>query len=326
MRHQGSIFKPAQAALTLFPDIGTNDIVVRIDFQHQHRPWKAGQHFFVCFPELSIWQSHPFTTASLPQSGPTQEHTYIVRCRNGQTANLAKLAATTSSTPVILTGPYGGLRGEALMRAPPSRRNLLAIAGGTGISFALPLVLRALSKDSSHSISLVWIIRRGSHLSWFKAEISRLQALAEAANTTFCIQIFVTREAQPHTSSTSSLEEPKHKSEPGQLDGLGSEKELGKETFVQAVTGLDLSHGGRTSKLPITYLASHHPSMDNVLTTFLEKLEGTDNARTPTVVAGSGPSGLGHDIRATVARINDPEKVWRGDGAVVECVWDDRGW
>jgi ferric-chelate reductase len=47
-------FKAAQAEIKIFGQ--DDDAVVRLDFDHGHRgSWKAGQHFHICFPSLSIW-------------------------------------------------------------------------------------------------------------------------------------------------------------------------------------------------------------------------------------------------------------------------------
>ncbi|KAL9931286.1 hypothetical protein V8E36_009796 [Tilletia maclaganii] len=123
-------FRAAYARLTLFPDIKNGD-VVRLDFRHPARPWKIGQHFFLCFMEGSIWQSHPLTPLSLPQQDPAGSlHSYIFRAKQGETKRIALLASkklqgvsaisaqgpatlpasnydAPPSTKVILNGPYG---------------------------------------------------------------------------------------------------------------------------------------------------------------------------------------------------------------------------
>ena len=78
-------FQCAQAVIEVFPDAKNGD-VVRLSFQHNHQPWKVGQHFYLCFPEISIWQSHPFTPSSLPTFVKAlQSHAYIMRAKKGET-------------------------------------------------------------------------------------------------------------------------------------------------------------------------------------------------------------------------------------------------
>ncbi|SPJ78780.1 related to ferric reductase FRE2 precursor [Fusarium torulosum] len=106
-------FQAVHAVIKHFPDAENGD-VLRLDFEHSQDPWKIGQHFYLCFTNCSIWQSHPFTPLSLPilEDGKVT-HSYILRAKQGETKKLAELArkelaeATTMTTPVILTGPYG---------------------------------------------------------------------------------------------------------------------------------------------------------------------------------------------------------------------------
>ena len=72
-------FRAAEASITPFRDARNGD-VIRLDFEQKRSTWQIGQHFYLCFPELSIWQSHPFTPASMPcqeDSGPSK-NTYIL--------------------------------------------------------------------------------------------------------------------------------------------------------------------------------------------------------------------------------------------------------
>jgi len=83
---------------------------------------------------------------------------------HGQTAKFATLEGTP--TPMILNGVYGA---RALDRGAT---NILAIAGGTGITYTLPIVYETLQKQPAikSAIHLVWIIRGTSHLQWIQPE------------------------------------------------------------------------------------------------------------------------------------------------------------
>lgn len=75
-------------------------------------------------------------------------HSYILRAKQGETKKLAELACkelgetTTVITPVILSGPYG----ESITRSLTPETNLLCVAGDTGITYGLPLLLNLISK------------------------------------------------------------------------------------------------------------------------------------------------------------------------------------
>jgi ferric-chelate reductase len=107
-------FAAAQAEVKVWRDGELGD-VVRLEFDHVQAPWKVGQHFYLCFTEGSIWQSHPFTPLSLPVADATGRvrHSYIFRAKGGETRKIAdvvakKMAGSAAiTTPVILQGPYG---------------------------------------------------------------------------------------------------------------------------------------------------------------------------------------------------------------------------
>ncbi len=147
-----------------------------------------------------MWQNHPFTVASLPAAHPAcPHHTYIVRCLKGETSKLGQLALKTQSenmtTPVILSGPYGS-------HSLSQPGNFLAIAGGTGITMAYPLVLNRVRHlgGLKGKVQLVWIIRRVQDLEWMGAELAVLKKYLSNCQNNFSIRIFVTRETEPENS------------------------------------------------------------------------------------------------------------------------------
>jgi NAD(P)H-flavin reductase len=95
-----------------------------------------------------------------------------------------------ATTSIILCGPYG--------RSPLKNRgksNILTIAGGTGISLTLPVILEAASSSrfSKVAIDFVWIIRRLSNIKWMREELEDLKRAAYEP-VDLQIHIFVTRE------------------------------------------------------------------------------------------------------------------------------------
>jgi FAD-binding domain len=85
-------FTATNANMTYFQDAQNGD-VVRLDLAYPEDAWHVGQYFSLCFPEISVWPSHPFTSANLSCSdSASQQHSYIIRAKRGETKNLATLA------------------------------------------------------------------------------------------------------------------------------------------------------------------------------------------------------------------------------------------
>ncbi|GKZ20250.1 hypothetical protein AbraIFM66951_001418 [Aspergillus brasiliensis] len=329
------------AAIQLHPNPVDGDII-RLDFHHNHDPWHIGQHFFLCFPQLSLWQAHPLTPSSVPDTLPTgQPHTYIIRARKGLTRELAQLARISSqtshpsdgetttmtstgpTTPVILCGPYGQSIMEESTTLTAGRSssssNLLCIAGGTGITFVLPPLLHLLSNTSTTTskssqptqlLELIWIIRRKADTQWIAPELDILQRLASTHPNTFRVRIFVTRETAP-VPEVSDLEKKS-----ACCGGASPSSDSGvavQYTLSSADTGTDTDTGSTT--------ASHkHPNLEDIIEDFLDRV--VDG---PTRVLASGPAGMISTLRTAVAGRNQPGRVWRGEERWdVQLVCDDR--
>ncbi|KAK3075536.1 hypothetical protein LTR53_001066 [Teratosphaeriaceae sp. CCFEE 6253] len=286
---KGKGFHCAQARMQLLGSAAEGDLVIRVDFEHDHgAPWEAGQHFHLTFPGLSIWQSHPFTPSSLPEpNSRLQHHTYLLRVRKGITARLAALGDGVM-VPVILAGPYG--------RGYPSygARNVLAVAGGTGVTFTLPIALQALRQQTgpTFAIEFVWVVRRARDLLWLREEILELQvAMKEAPNLR--VKIFVTRESEAaHTLAS---------------------KELGHAVSTSsAETDLD-ELVCNTGNYSIAFLDGRHPLVEEIVGDFVERASTVGGSAE---VVSSGPESMGSDLRSAVALVQH-----RLDAS---CYWDSR--
>ncbi|KFY74057.1 hypothetical protein V499_05908 [Pseudogymnoascus sp. VKM F-103] len=311
----GSIgFTPGPATLRAF---GTGpDTVIRIDFSHPSPAWKPGQHYYLCFPALSIWQSHPFTPSSLsPAAGTTPHHTYIVRALSGETSRLATLACEIegATTPVILTGPYGA---RVALETP----NLLAVAGGTGISFALPLVIEAVGSEKHKAglVQLVWVVRGARDLAWVKEEMGVLRA--RAAEGRVEVKVFVTREAGPMEGEVEEDGVVVVEAKDGEkLEAVVDVKDENTKTEVSV---LDLALAEESRGFSITYLGGAHPDLSAVVQDYIERSPASGGR---IQVMASGPAGIGSTLRSVVAKCNDGRKVGRGEEkSDVGLYWDDR--
>lgn len=290
-------FVAAHAGISIFPDPVDGDIV-RLDFEHPHEAWSVGQHFYLCFSESSIWQSHPFTPLNAPTTvnGRTQ-HSYIFRAKRGETKKVAeiaarKLAAAGSSvdkptTPVILTGPYG----DPIMRNITHDVNILCIAGGTGITYVLPVLLSLNAEvEATRVIELVWVVRHARDAQWIKSELEVLSGLGVE------VKIYATRDDDSNTSDPDRLADSKQ----------SDENEKRTSVTVDKAQSTTTNHG--------------HPSLRLLINDFVEK---TVTGRS--IVFASGPGSMMTDARAATAACNGGSQVWRGEERrSVDFVYDER--
>lgn len=273
-RH-ASGFQCAQADMKVLRD--ENGTVIRMDFDLEHRrPWEAGQHFYLTFPGLSLWQSHPFTVASAPEiNSRMQHHTYLLRVRDGQTKKLAEMGDVT--VPTILTGPYG--HGFPRYEC----QHLLAIAGGTGVTFTLPIIFEAIQQfvNKRAVLDFVWVVRKSEDLLWLSTELAHLKELLnEAAGLR--ISIYISRESMSEKTRVKERENVLESS----ISSLSS-NELDDLLAVQ------------DPRFSVTFLRDHHPSVSDMLVDFQERVENVGGLAE---IVGSGPEAMGSDLRAAVSK------------------------
>ncbi|WVR04482.1 hypothetical protein IAU60_001485 [Kwoniella sp. DSM 27419] len=282
------MFETISAQITHF-----DSDVIRMDFPNpEPLEWNVGQHFYICFAEGGIWQSHPFTPHSLPGT----EHSYLIRAKQGETRRIVQ--ANAASTPIILTGPYGA----DIISDLQSEDNVLCVAGGTGITFVLPVVLH-LAKyglTAGRTIELVWVIRHGRDVEWITPELEQLRK-----DENIRLTILTTRDAQRSPlgkHDTESSESPMSET-PASMSTLDVIRELDPEKAIDEGVA-----------------PSHRPDLQTYVDDFVRR---TING--PTCVYVSGPGGMITDVRDRVAALNDGGKVWRGEeSAEVRLVYDER--
>ncbi|KAI1098273.1 ferric reductase NAD binding domain-containing protein [Jackrogersella minutella] len=306
-------FKAAHAYLTHFPDAEHGD-VVRMDFNHPQDPWKVGQHFYLCFTECSIWQSHPFTPLNLPKvHHGLVSHSYILRAKKGETKNVAALAAKklaeapSATTPLILSGTYG----ESIVENLTPDANVLCVAGGTGITYVLPVILGLVDKPQvkDRKIQLVWAIRKKDDTRWVEKELNIIRKAAKAHKIE--IHVYVTREG--NNKNLSSSEEVSEKDDAAV-----------REAGVPHSTGSSINEVQSNSTLDVQRIGGQgfdrHPDLEKLVKEFVD---GT--VRGSTSVYASGPGSMISDLRSIVASCNSGEKVWQGNERYdVQLICDDR--
>lgn len=303
-------FKAAQAKVVHWNDEKSGD-VIRLDFEHTQQPWQVGQHFFLCFPEGSIWQSHPMTPLSMPVADKhgRVKHSYVIRAKGGETKKIAAIAAkkiaalgdapslrdektiqrAEVSTPIILTGPYGTDIVEDL--TPDT--NVLCIAGGTGITFVLPVLLKLVreQRTSNRRIGLVWAVRRDTDMKWVEIELDEIKETGCSHGVN--VDVYVTREKDHDSVSSASS------SDAGRCDC----KDAGHHHPVD-------------TELP----EARRPHLDEIVKHFVGSV-----VCGPSTIYASGPGSMIGDLRTAVASNNKAGKVWNGDDSgEVKLICDDR--
>lgn len=288
-----------------------DDVVVRLDFDFEHSAWQPGQHFYLTFPSLSIWQAHPYTPSSSPNPrSNVQHHTYIIRTRNGQSGKLAEFANGT--IPVILTGPYG--------KAFPAHdtQNMLAVAGGTGVSFTIPAAIAALRQIivPQATVDFIWVVRRAADLRWLETEMAELKSMLRN-NPGLLISIFVTRESTaqlpyccnvPAGSPPTALStDPEKKTDVEVTSASSSSSESDGRSALQQLLAID------QPRFSVSFMGEKHPDMQEIMTSFMERASVAGGC---IQVLGSGPEAMGSDLRSAVAKADVSEPL--------DFYWDSR--
>jgi predicted ferric reductase len=315
----GMGFKASQAVITRFPDAEYGD-VLRLDFDNEQDAWKIGQHYYLCFTDCSVWQSHPFTPLNAPivASGKVQ-HSYILRAKGGETKKLCQLAEKklsadmAATTGVILTGAYG----ENHLEGVKQDTNIVCVAGGTGITYVLPLLLHLARSPLSvdRKVELIWAVRHTRDVDWVRAEMDLLHQVKGALNLK--IRVFATRDARD-AKSVSSLSETNEKK-------VTAEK---TEEIQSSSSSSQLDEAGCDCGVPVPVKKTgagatdeqRHPDLARLIPEFV-----ASTVRGPTTVLASGPGGMISDLRNIVASCNSGSKIWKGEESFdVKLVCDDR--
>ncbi|KUI69255.1 Ferric/cupric reductase transmembrane component 1 [Cytospora mali] len=308
-------FETAKARVTYWDDEETGN-VVRLDFDHVQQPWEIGQHFYLCFTESSIWQSHPMTPLSLPVADKLGRvrHSYVIRAKKGETKKLADIAAkkmaaagekdSEVTTSVVLTGPYGV---DMVSDLTPDM-NVLCVAGGTGITFVLPVLLRLMREKRvpGRKARLVWAVRRDVDVKWVEQELEEIKEVG--CSQGIKVDVFVTREKSHHRVRTAKTGEDSKAA----ASASSSASSSGEGCDCNDVT----HHHASNIDVP----EERRPHLDDVVKDFVGSVE-----RGSTTVYASGPGGMIGDLRRAVAGCNGAGRVWKGEGrGDVRLICDDR--
>jgi ferric-chelate reductase len=208
-----------------------------------------------------------------------------------------------------MTGPYGPGWPQHVTD------NVLAVAGGTGVTFTLPIVIASLRQliVPQATVDFVWVIRRAQDLLWLNKEFVELKSML-AKNHGLRISIFVTREDTPHIPICCNRPEkqPKENADPEKgpstnISSTSSESEMSARATLQELLAID------QERFHVELLGSHHPTMPTVVTSFMERA----NKRGGYIqVVGSGPESMGSDLRAAISTVEEKDGL--------DFYWDSR--
>eukprot|EP00549_Striatella_unipunctata_P022548 CAMPEP_0118678828 /NCGR_PEP_ID=MMETSP0800-20121206/3439_1 /TAXON_ID=210618 ORGANISM="Striatella unipunctata, Strain CCMP2910" /NCGR_SAMPLE_ID=MMETSP0800 /ASSEMBLY_ACC=CAM_ASM_000638 /LENGTH=566 /DNA_ID=CAMNT_0006574735 /DNA_START=363 /DNA_END=2063 /DNA_ORIENTATION=+ len=115
---------PVKAAATIM-----TETVIKIEFEKTKTfDYNPGQYVFLCVPEISLFQWHPFSLSSSPHSDQVTLH---IRRAGNWTEQLYKLAQTKSDISILLEGPYGSLGVDLIS---DRYKMVMLVSGGIGVT------------------------------------------------------------------------------------------------------------------------------------------------------------------------------------------------
>ncbi|KAH0828736.1 hypothetical protein J3R83DRAFT_3157 [Lanmaoa asiatica] len=188
--------------------------LVRVRFRRPNNfHWSPGQFAYLTMPSVSRlpFEAHPFSIASadsvlfapdtkIAEDSYGKELVFLIGVKNGFTRRLKDVAARGERVKVYIDGPYG--KGVNLGCYNTS----LLIAGGTGITFALPVLLNIIESVRNGSsccrrVVLIWSIRDADFLNWVSGSLIKAIRFAPPG-LKVDIQVFLTK-SRPPVSPTS---------------------------------------------------------------------------------------------------------------------------
>jgi len=317
------------------------------------KTWRAGAHVLISFPALGFGQNHPATIASTPESHDGQI-VLMLKSHKGFTRRmLAKANESTSSLltqgsgkpqaadsmtrtyAALVDGPYGGQHEDFA-----AFDSVCLIAGSTGITFILPILLNLAQRAEMtggklpvRRVHLIWCIKEFTHANWILTELSSAFLRLRRAGIENEVSFYVTC-ADAFTTSGGYKE-----------CGCQCDKSLGpcccinpadieaERSILKSLTGDIVNSNASTSccsekgKAPMvetdalddasspsparTKAAAYsgRPDTKEIIATLMDQANGE------TGVAVCGPLGMSVDVRNAVASLSDERACYKGSGA-----------
>lgn len=174
--------------------------VVEVQIKKEHTKTRAGQYIFLCCPEVSVWQYHPFTLTSAPEEDYISVH---IRCVGDFTKAFAKAlgcnfekrgekGAVVKANPdeenvetmrkvlprVYIDGPFGSASEDVF-------KFEIAVLVGAGIGVTpFASILKSIwyrmnypqGKTRLRKVYFFWICRDFGSFEWFRSLLLAIEA------------------------------------------------------------------------------------------------------------------------------------------------------
>ncbi|CAI7564274.1 unnamed protein product [Penicillium pancosmium] len=311
------------------------------------KKWSPGQHVLLSIPELGLGQSHPATILSIPSSHDN-DLVFILRAHRGFTRRLlcsAKSSSTDLSQGVqvkentsnvdtaqkinrkhfsLIGGPYGGSHSDFA-----AFDTVLLIAGSTGVTFTLPILLDIAHRSANQRLPVrrivfAWVIRTISCKDWIADELQRATESLLNVGIEIEVRLFVTCELDATEKSTKKAGCKCRNSEgPCCCSDLGTEESQAAPSTLITQGSDDREIGSSSAES----LRQRQPKMGNSFLSACFTIESgrpqlkpllwdlLDHAKGETGVAVCGPLGLVSCVRNTVATVSEQRGSNKGTGA-----------
>ncbi|RMZ79481.1 hypothetical protein DV738_g3322, partial [Chaetothyriales sp. CBS 135597] len=243
--------------------------VVEIQMHKDHTKTRAGQYIFLCCPEVSIWQYHPFTLTSAPEEDYISVH---VRMVGNFTKALGKAlgcedpkekGASKERSAVVSMAPMGGRKpdGFSLQKILPrvyvdgpfgsasedvfKFETALLVGAGIGVTpFAsiLKSIWYRMSNVTTPSTRLrkvyfFWVCRDFGSLEWFKSLLHAIEA--EDRHHAIEIHAYLTAKISSADASNIML----NSSSTDAITGLSSPTNFGRPKWDMVFRAIRKIHG-----------------------------------------------------------------------------------
>lgn len=126
--------------------------------------WSPGQHCFLRFPGVRIFDNHPFSIASVVEDDYMK---FIVVPKRGLTRKLhEQLNEQIQKKKVYVDGPYGGCP-----RNPLAFDKVFLLCTGSGITATLPFLTLLAAAKAGPDVHLIWAVRHLEDVELVRLEI-----------------------------------------------------------------------------------------------------------------------------------------------------------
>lgn len=196
--------------------------VCEIQIKKEHTKTNAGQYIFLCCPEISIWQYHPFTLTSAPEEDYISVH---VRMVGNFTKALGKVLGADPANPpnkkddrtattnngslqrilprLYIDGPFGSASEDVF-----KFETAILVGAGIGVT-PFASILKSIwyrmsnpnpaNRSRLRKVYFFWVCRDFGSLEWFKSLLLAIEAQDREHN----IEIHAVRHLYLHVSGWS---------------------------------------------------------------------------------------------------------------------------